>query len=47
MAIAVRKRKIRHIKLHAMGGNATVQFGPKTVTVTVTIPRQHLGNRLK
>jgi hypothetical protein len=47
MSTLIRKRKTKHIKLHTMGGNTTVQFGPKTVRITVTIPRQHLIKRLK
>jgi hypothetical protein len=42
-----RKRKTKHIKLLAVGGNATLQIGTKTITVKVTIPRNHLNNRLK
>ena len=42
-----RKRKTKHIKLHSVGGNAKLQFGSKTITITVTIPRQHLIKRLK
>jgi hypothetical protein len=47
MSTSTRKRKTKHIKLHTIGGNTTVQFGPKTVTITVTIPRQHLNKRLQ
>jgi len=47
MSVSGRKRKTRHIKLNAVGGTAKLQFGSKTVTVTVTIPRQHLIKRLK
>jgi hypothetical protein len=47
MKNARRKRKTPHIKLHTVGGKTTVQFGSKTVTVTVTIPRKHLTRRLK
>jgi hypothetical protein len=47
MSTLHRKRKKRHIKLPTVGGNAKLQFGPKIVTVTVTIPRQHLIKRLQ
>jgi hypothetical protein len=47
MSILGRKRKTRHIKLRTVGGNAKLQFGSKTVTITVSIPRQHLIKRLQ
>jgi hypothetical protein len=45
--VSPRKRKKKHLKLTTVGGNATVQLGLKKLTVTVTIPLQHLRNRLK
>jgi hypothetical protein len=47
MYTSSRKRKTRHIKLRTVGGSAKLQFGSKTVTITVNIPRQHLIKRLK
>ena len=44
--VATRKRKKKHLKLTAIGGHATVQFGTKQVTVTVIIPRKRLSERL-
>ena len=44
--LSTRKRKTKHLKLTTVGGHATVQFGTKKVTVTVTIPRQRLSDRL-
>ena len=41
-----RKRKKKHLKLTAIGGHATVQFGTRQVIVTVTIPRKRLSERL-
>lgn len=46
MATSPRKKKIKHIKADTIGVKTTVRFGPKTVRITVSIPRQHLANRL-
>lgn len=43
---STRKKKKKHIKLHTVGGNVKLQFGPRIVKIVVTIPRQHLAKRL-
>jgi hypothetical protein len=41
-----RKRKTKHLKLSTIGGHTTVHLGNEWVTITISIPRKRLTERL-
>jgi hypothetical protein len=44
--VATRKKKVKHLKFDTIGGKATVHFGSQVVTISLTIPRKRLTERL-